>query len=128
MTIKFRDIWCYIEKWGSIEHVNVLNGQYTMPCPAHVAIPVYFEMYNKMHMFNQPDVASFGYAIRMSGDLTGGVSGYASHCDQCGQCVDKWPRQIPVPDDLSQVVSDLEGEDLAESAWQRPEDHGQEIN
>ena len=87
---------------------------YCMPCPANVAIPVCFEMYNKMHMFNEPDSARFGYAIRMSGDLTGGVSGYASQCVQCGQCVDKCPQQIPIPDVLTQVVADLEGEGLAE--------------
>ncbi len=65
-------------------------------------------------MFNQPDAARFGYAIRMSGDLTGGVSGYASQCVQCGQCVDKCPQQIPIPDVLNQVVTDMEGEDLAD--------------
>jgi predicted aldo/keto reductase-like oxidoreductase len=87
---------------------------YCMPCPANVSIPICFEMYNKMHMFNEPDAAKFGYAIRMSGDLTGGVSGYASQCIRCGQCVDKCPQKIPIPDVLSQVVDDMEGEGLAE--------------
>jgi predicted aldo/keto reductase-like oxidoreductase len=87
---------------------------YCMPCPANVSIPICFEMYNKLHMFNQPDAARFGYAIRMSGDLTNGVSGYASQCVQCGQCVDKCPQQIPIPDVLAQVVADMEDEGLSE--------------
>ena len=87
---------------------------YCMPCPANVAIPICFEMFNKLHMFNQPDAARFGYAIRMSGDLTNGVSGYASQCVQCGLCVDKCPQQIPIPDILAQVVADMEDEGLSE--------------
>lgn len=87
---------------------------YCMPCPVNVSIPICFEMYNKMHLFNQPDAARFGYAIRMSGDLTGGASGYASQCVQCGQCVDKCPQQIPIPDLLTHVAADMEGEGLAE--------------
>ncbi|MDH3961715.1 MAG: aldo/keto reductase [Desulfuromonadales bacterium] len=87
---------------------------YCMPCPANVAIPICFEMFNKLHMFNQPDAARFGYAIRMSGDLTNGVSGYASQCVHCGHCVDKCPQQIPIPDILAQVVADMEDEGLSE--------------
>ena len=85
-----------------------------MPCPANVAMPICFEMFNKLHMFNQPDAARFGYAIRMSGDLTNGVSGYASQCVHCGHCVDKCPQQIPIPDILAQVVADMEDEGLSE--------------
>lgn len=85
---------------------------YCMPCPALVAIPICFEMYNNLHMFDQPDAAKFGYAFRMCGDLTNGVSGYASQCTQCGQCVDKCPQQIPIPDVLAQVAADMEDEEL----------------
>ncbi|MGA7827469.1 MAG: aldo/keto reductase, partial [Geobacteraceae bacterium] len=85
---------------------------YCMPCPANVSIPICFEMYNNLHMFDQPDAARFGYAIRMGGDLTGGVSGFASQCVRCGQCIDKCPQQIPIPDVLAEVVADMEDEDL----------------
>ncbi len=86
---------------------------YCMPCPADVNIPISFEMYNNLHMF-QNDAARVGYAFRMGGDLTNGVSGYASQCVQCGECLDKCPQQIPIPDVLAEVVADMEGEDLSE--------------
>ena len=86
---------------------------YCMPCPSNVMIPICFEQYNTMHMFEQAaEAAKFSYAIRMSGDLSNGVSGYASQCVECGECLDKCPQQIPIPDVLTQVVTDLEGPDL----------------
>lgn len=87
---------------------------YCMPCPSDVAIPICFEMYNNLHMFDQPYAAKFGYAIRMSGDLTGGVSGYASQCVECGECLDKCLQQIPIPDILAQVVAEMEDEGLSQ--------------
>ncbi len=100
--------------YRKLMRVGCTGCGYCLPCPANVAIPICFEMYNKMHMFNQPDAARFGYAIRMSGDLTGGISGYASQCTQCGQCVAKCPQQIPIPDVLADVVADMEDEGLNE--------------
>ncbi|MGD9212735.1 MAG: 4Fe-4S dicluster domain-containing protein [Desulfobacteraceae bacterium] len=85
---------------------------YCMPCPSDVMIPICFEMFNTMHMFEQADAAKFGYAIRLSGDLSGGVKGYASQCVECGECLEKCPQQIPIPDVLSQVVAEMEGPDL----------------
>ncbi|WP_029915144.1 aldo/keto reductase [Pelobacter seleniigenes] len=85
---------------------------YCMPCPVDVNIPICFEVFNNFHMFNQSDVARLSYAFRMGGDLTDGVPGYASQCVQCGQCIEKCPQQIKIPDMLSQVVADLEDEGL----------------
>lgn len=81
---------------------------YCTPCPSDVMIPICFELYNTMHMFEQFDAAKFSYAIRMSGDLSDGISGYASQCIQCGECLDKCPQQIPIPDILADVVSEME--------------------
>ena len=75
-------------------------------------IPLCFEEYNKMHMFGSPEEAKFRYAFRMSGELGDGHSGYASQCVQCGDCLDKCPQQIPIPDVLAQVAKELEGPDL----------------
>ncbi|NLC70599.1 MAG: aldo/keto reductase [Desulfuromonadaceae bacterium] len=85
---------------------------YCLPCPAGVAIPVCFELYNNIRVFNQPDAARFGYAIRLSGDMTHGVTGYASQCVRCGECLEKCPQQIPIPDMLAKVVADMEDEGL----------------
>lgn len=40
--------------------------------------------------------------------------GYASQCIQCGQCLDKCPQGIAIPDMLEQAVSDLEDDKTLE--------------
>lgn len=102
------------DTYRELMKVGCTGCGYCMPCPSDVAIPICFELYNNLHMFNQPDAAKYGYAIRMSGDLTGGVSGYASQCVECGECLDKCPQQIPIPDILAQVVVDMEDENLSQ--------------
>lgn len=100
------------DTYRELMKVGCTGCGYCMPCPSDVAIPICFEVYNNLHMFNQPDAAKFSYAIRMSGILTGGVSGYASQCIECGECLDKCPQQIPIPDVLAQVVGDMEDENF----------------
>ncbi len=98
--------------YRELMRVGCTGCGYCTPCPSDVAIPICFEIYNNMHMFGQPDNAKFSYAIRMSGDLTGGVPGYASQCVECGECLEKCPQQIPIPDILAQVVEEMEDEGL----------------
>ena len=81
---------------------------YCMPCPAHVAIPLCFEEYNRMHMFEDFEGGKFRYAFRLSGDLVDGVTSYASQCVSCGACLKKCPQHIPIPDILRQVTEDME--------------------
>jgi uncharacterized protein len=85
---------------------------YCMPCPSEVMIPLCFEEYNKMHMFGEAEPAKFRYALRMSGELVDGRPGYASQCVTCGECLDKCPQHIQIPEVLAQVAAELEGADL----------------
>ena len=86
---------------------------YCMPCPSEVHIPGCFEVYNKMHMFGNVEEGKFMYAIRMSGIL-GRSPGYASQCVQCGECLEKCPQQIEIPDFLTQVAQEMEDANLQE--------------
>jgi uncharacterized protein len=86
--------------------------RYCIPCPAGVAIPVCFELYNTMHMFGSADEARFMYAVRLCGAITGGEPAYASQCVGCGLCLEKCPQHLAIPDLLASVVADLEGPDL----------------
>lgn len=85
---------------------------YCMPCPSEVSIPVCFELYNKMHMFGDPDTTKFSYAIRMSGMISDGRPGFASQCVQCGTCLEHCPQQISIPDVLADVAEEMEGPEL----------------
>lgn len=98
--------------YRSLMKVGCTGCGYCLPCASGVMIPLCFEEHNKMHMFGALEEAKFRYAFRMSGELGDGHPGYASQCVQCGECLDKCPQHIPIPDVLAQVAGEFEGPDL----------------
>ena len=92
--------------------VHCTGCGYCMPCPWEVMIPACFELYNSMHAFGDADAARYSYAVRMSGELSEGRAGYASQCVQCGECVEKCPQGLMVPDALACVANEMEGPEL----------------
>jgi uncharacterized protein len=100
------------QTYREIMKVGCTGCGYCMPCPAKVMIPPVFEVYNKMHLFGNEAEARFMYAMRMSGLVVGGETGYASQCVACGQCVEKCPQQLNIPQHLAAVAEELEGPDL----------------
>ena len=53
------------------------------------------------------------YAIRTSGIFTNTEpGGFASRCIQCGQCMEKCPQNLKIPNLLEVVVEALEGPDM----------------
>ena len=89
--------------------VDCTGCGYCLPCPEGVMIPAIFEVYNKMHLFGNREEAKFIYAVRMCGVISGAKQGFASECVQCGECLEKCPQAIPIPDILADVVDELEG-------------------
>jgi len=85
---------------------------YCMPCPQGVQIPKNFDMYNKMHLFGCVEEAKFIYAINAGGLLGNGEPGFASQCVACGECLDKCPQHIEIPDFLEKCAAEMEGPDL----------------
>ena len=66
--------------------------RYCMPCPQGVAIPEVFGLYNDTHMYQNLDRAQFVYRVFWSENER------ADHCTACGECVDKCPQGIAVPE------------------------------
>jgi uncharacterized protein len=99
-------------KYQELMKVGCTGCGYCMPCPSDVWIPGCFETFNKMHMFGDIETVKFGYAIRMSGLLADGKPKYASQCVQCGECLDKCPQHIPIPDLLTEVAAEMEGPEM----------------
>ncbi len=97
--------------YKTLMKVGCTGCGYCMPCPSDVSIPRCFEVYNKMYMFGNVEEAKFMYAIRMSGIL-GGPPSYASQCVQCGECMEKCPQHIEIPDCLEMVAGELEDSDV----------------
>lgn len=80
--------------------------RYCMPCPSNVSIPECFEMYNQGCMFDAPEVACANYEIVLGGMLTG-RPGFASQCQECGDCEEKCPQGIPIREHLKKVAAYL---------------------
>jgi len=102
------------KKYLELMKVGCTGCGYCMPCPSGVLIPSCFESYNKAHMFGNAEEAKAYYVIGMSGDLSGGKSGYASQCVECGECLEKCPQQIEIPTYLAKVAVEFEGPELEE--------------
>jgi len=77
--------------------------RYCSPCSSNVSIPECFEMFNQGCMFDAPDVASINYNIVLGGMLTGNP-GFASQCQECGECEEKCPQGIPIREYLKKVA------------------------
>ena len=100
------------QKYHQLMKIGCTGCQYCMPCPSGVNIPECFDVYNDLHMFGNVDGSKFTYAIRMSGVFTNTGHGFASQCIQCGECMEKCPQNLKIPDLLEAVVDELEGPEL----------------
>lgn len=94
-------------KYKSLMKVGCTGCGYCMPCPSDVSIPNCFEMYNMLHMFGNEQEKKYTYALRMSG-IVSGTPSFASQCIQCGECLEKCPQEIQIPDFLADVAEEME--------------------
>jgi uncharacterized protein len=100
------------QKYRELIKVGCTGCRYCMPCPEGVDIPACLEAYNDLHLFDNADGTKFRYAILFSGTLSDGKTGFASQCIRCGQCMEKCPQNLKIPELLEAVVEELEGPDL----------------
>ncbi len=98
-----------------VMRVGCTGCQYCMPCPAGVNIPGCFGLYNSKHAFRDRQARLF-YLLQNGGIMTEKPS-LASVCVQCGQCLDKCPQQLPIPDLLEEVAEDMEGWSTRPLIW-----------
>jgi predicted aldo/keto reductase-like oxidoreductase len=103
-----------IQKYQDLMKFDCTGCGYCLPCPLGVMIPDNFEVYNKMHMFGNEAEGKFVYVLKMSGELTGRDPGYASQCEECGECVERCPQNLAIPDHLATIAEEMEGPDLPE--------------
>jgi len=71
---------------------------YCMPCPHGVNIPRNFELYNYYKVYGFEEYATQQYARLVKREQD------ASMCVECGECLDKCPQHIPIPDQLKEVI------------------------
>ena len=101
------------QKYRQLMKIGCTGCRYCMPCPSGVNIPECFDIDNNLHMFNNADEAKFMYVMRMGGIITNTEpGGLASQCIECGQCMEKCPQNLEIPDLLKAVAEELEGPDF----------------
>ncbi len=102
------------QKYRELLKVGCTGCGYCAPCPSGVDIPTCFEVYNNLHMFKDAQSALFSYAARL-GAVLYDEPGLASQCVQCGECLEKCPQGLAIPDLLEDVAAELEGEKFEEA-------------
>jgi hypothetical protein len=80
--------------------VNCTSCGYCMPCPSGVNIPGNFLQLNNLSIYQDRDAAEFFHILK--------EEQRATHCDECGQCVELCPQHIPIPERLKEVVREFE--------------------
>ena len=109
-----------IEKLGSaftnkIFIIGCTSCKYCMPCPEGVNIPTMFNILNQFNQYGEGTRAGFeGYYktlpktpedLEKSGRPN---TGAANLCAKCGECLEKCPQQIEIPDELEKIVEIFE--------------------
>lgn len=84
-------------------NVPCTGCRYCMPCKSNVSIPECFEMYNQGCMYDAKDVASINYSFL--GGMLSGSPGFASQCQECGDCEKNCPQGIPIRKELKKVAA-----------------------
>jgi predicted aldo/keto reductase-like oxidoreductase len=100
------------ETYRRLMKVGCTGCEYCRPCPSGVHIPGCFEVLNRYGLYGNLEEARFLYAVRTSGILSTGEPGFASQCVGCGECLDKCPQSIPIPEILETVARTFEDEGL----------------
>jgi len=80
------------EAYDAISPVPCTNCKYCMPCPNGVDIPGVFRIYNDVELYGDLDRPKMLYQIRLTDEER------ADKCIACGECLDKCPQEIEIPD------------------------------
>jgi len=87
------------EAYNSLSPVPCTNCRYCMPCPNNVEIPRIFQLYNDAIMYDDMRTGRFMY----NGPFAFQPDQRADNCIECGECLEKCPQNIDIPDWLKKA-------------------------
>jgi len=82
--------------------VKCTSCGYCMPCPTGVNIPANFLQLNNLAIYRDRGSAEFFYHHILKEEQR------ASHCEECGQCLERCPQHIAIPAMLKEVAREFE--------------------
>ncbi len=85
------------EAYEALCPIPCTDCKYCLPCPSGVNIPRVFDIYNDGIIYDNVERSRMVYSNFMSEDER------ASLCTQCGECLEKCPQQIEIPDWLAEA-------------------------
>ena len=85
------------ETYEKMLKVPCTGCAYCLPCPTGVNIPFNFSMYNDTYMFHDADVSHIRYGLMFAPEARAGS------CVECGECLEKCPQGINIPEELKKV-------------------------
>jgi predicted aldo/keto reductase-like oxidoreductase len=74
-----------------------------MPCPNNVDIPAIFQIYDDAMMYQDARIGQFRY----NGPFGLDQDRRADKCTECGECLEKCPQHIDIPNWLKKVHAEL---------------------
>jgi predicted aldo/keto reductase-like oxidoreductase len=78
--------------------------KYCMPCPHGVAIPECFEEFNRGNIYDAKEQATQHYQM-LCGGFFDNQPHFASLCEECGECEEKCPQNLPIRENLKKVAA-----------------------
>ena len=93
------------EAYEALCPIPCTDCKYCLPCPSGVNIPRMFDIYNDAIIYDSEERARFVYNNFVNEDER------ANLCIECGECLEKCPQQIEIPDWLAKVHEVLCQED-----------------
>ncbi|MCJ7604920.1 MAG: aldo/keto reductase [Dehalococcoidales bacterium] len=87
------------ETYRSLRPVKCTNCKYCVPCPSGVDIPAVFQIYDDSIMYDDPGIGKFRY----NGPFGINQDNRADKCTECGECLEKCPMSIQIPDWLKKA-------------------------
>jgi len=83
-------------KYRELARIPCTDCRYCLPCPSGVNIPRVFEIYNEAKIYGDEEAARGSYSWLDEAQR-------AELCVECGECLDKCPQQIEIPDWLARA-------------------------
>jgi predicted aldo/keto reductase-like oxidoreductase len=85
------------QEYEALCPIPCTDCKYCLPCPSGVNIPRVFEIYNDLMMYGNENHAQMVYSNFMKEDER------ANLCIECGECLEKCPQMIEIPEWLAKA-------------------------